>query len=162
MKFPLYRGSRLGHRLLGALLLISPAVLAQSEATSPASGTETEIAGKIDRLTKSLEQTQVELAQSRTEIQQLRSALQEVLVRMNAIAPAPANAAAVNRADADAAAHQESPPPSAQEDSHAKSAQISQDDWDILNERVDEQRQVKVESASRYRLKLSGLVLFNA
>ncbi len=32
----------------------------------------------------------------------------------------------------------------------------------MLNARVDEQRQTKVESASRYRLKLSGLALFNA
>jgi hypothetical protein len=156
MKFPLYRGSRLGHRLLGALLLISPAVLAQSEATSPASGTETEIAGKIDQLTKSLEQTQVELAQSRTEIQQLRSALQELLTRMNALSQASPNAQ-------DRAAAETMPPPQQpSEESHSGAAQISQDDWDVLNARVDEQRQTKVESASRYRLKLSGIALFNA
>src|ERR1700681_3532026 len=156
MKFPLYRGSRLGPRLLGALLLISPAVLAQSEATSAAPGTETEIVGKIDQLTKSLEQTQVELAQSRTEIQQLRSTLQELLTRMNALSQASPNAQ-------DRAAAETVPPPQQpSEESHSGAAQISQDDWDVLNARVDEQRQTKVESASRYRLKLSGIALFNA
>jgi len=48
------------------------------------------------------------------------------------------------------------------DESKAAPAQISQDDWDILNARVDEQRQVKVESMSRYRVKLSGLALFTA
>jgi hypothetical protein len=48
------------------------------------------------------------------------------------------------------------------EESKSAPAQVTQDDWDILNERVDEQRQVKVESMSRYRLKLSGLALFTA
>src|ERR1700719_1975166 len=43
-----------------------------------------------------------------------------------------------------------------------KAAQISQDDWDLLNARVEEQRQTKVESGSKFRLKLSGIALFNA
>src|SRR5258707_9050293 len=44
----------------------------------------------------------------------------------------------------------------------AQAAQISQDDWDLLNARVEEQRQTKVESGSKFRLKLSGIALFNA
>src|SRR5258707_11703132 len=40
-------------------------------------------------------------------------------------------------------------------------AQISQDEWDLLNARVEEQRQTKVESGSKFRLKLSGIALFN-
>src|SRR5258707_6235017 len=43
-----------------------------------------------------------------------------------------------------------------------QAAQISQDDWDLLNARVEEQRQTKVESGSKFRLKLSGIALFNA
>jgi len=35
------------------------------------------------------------------------------------------------------------------------------DDLQLLSEKVDEQYQTKVESASKYRLKLSGMVLFN-
>ena len=44
----------------------------------------------------------------------------------------------------------------------ARAAQITQDDWDMLNARVEEQRQTKVESSSKFRLKLSGIALFNA
>src|SRR5260370_15817585 len=44
----------------------------------------------------------------------------------------------------------------------ATASQISQDDWDVLNARVDEQRQTKVESGAKFRLKLSGIALFNA
>jgi hypothetical protein len=160
MRSPLYRASRVCHRLLGAVLLVSPAAFAQSESAPVTPGTQPEIASKIDRLTKSLEQTQVELAQSRTEIQELRAALQEVLTRMNAIAPGPSSAE--NRSAGDVAAPQANAPQQQSEESHSGPAQVSQDDWDILNARVDEQRQTKVESGSRFRLKLSGMALFNA
>ena len=50
--------------------------------------------------------------------------------------------------------------PGAQENPSA--AQISQEDWDLLNGKVEEQRQTKVESGSKFRLRLSGLALFNA
>jgi hypothetical protein len=124
-------------------------------------------------LTRSLNQTQVELAQSRTEIQELRAALKQVLEKMDGNSAAGAaggnglvagtsvqqgehvsatGSAAVTTQQAQTSADLSKPAP----------AQISQDDWDILNERVDEQRQVKVESMSRYRVKLSGLALFTA
>src|SRR5256885_4834733 len=41
-----------------------------------------ELNGKIEVLTRSLQQTQTELARSRTEIEQLRAMLEEVLKRM--------------------------------------------------------------------------------
>jgi hypothetical protein len=122
-----------------------------------------ELAGKIDRLTKSLEQTQVELAESRTEIQQLRTTLQQVLDRINAAPPAAVSASAQNSytpAPSDTSTITAAQTKS--DDSHAAPAKISQDDWDVLNARVDEQRQTKVESGSRFRLKLSGLALFTA
>src|SRR5438445_12308298 len=45
-----------------------------------------ELNGKIETLTRSLEQTQTELARSRAEIEQLRATLGEVLQRMDACA----------------------------------------------------------------------------
>src|ERR1700737_95913 len=45
-----------------------------------------ELNGKIELLTRSLEQTQTELARSRSEIEQLRAMLGEVLKRMDALA----------------------------------------------------------------------------
>lgn len=159
MKSSFYRGPGIGHRLLAVMLLVSPAAHAQSESV-PTTSASPEIALKIDRLTVSLERTQAELAQSRTEIQQLRAALQDVLARMNAMMPAKNNTE--KPATGDLAAAQATPPQQPSEESPSGTAQMSQDDWDILNARVDEQRQTKVESASKFRLKLSGMALFNA
>jgi hypothetical protein len=148
-----YGGLRFLERFLLTFLLFSAVARAQSSA--PAPDTQPELAAKIDQLTKSLEQTQVQLAESRTEIQQLRSMLQDVLNRMNNLPPGSAAGGTVAAQTA---------PPAGQtnpDETHAP-AQISQDDWDMLNARVDEQRQTKVESASKFRLKLSGLLLFNA
>jgi hypothetical protein len=160
MKSPFYRGIPHGRGLLCVLLLASPATFAQSQSAPVTPGEQPEIVSKIDRLTKSLEQTQVELAESRTEIQQLRATLQELLTRMNAIAPRSAEAAALSGSDT--GTPQDSSAQSQAEEAHGKPAQISQDDWDILNARIEEQRQTKVESGSKYRLKLSGIALFNA
>lgn len=143
----------LGHRLLCAGLLLSTAAYAQSTPPPPpAKADDSDLNAKIDLLTKSLQQTQVDLAQSRTEIQQLRAALEEALKRMDQVA-GPATPATGQNAAAN---------PSQTSSQEARPAQISQDDWEILNARLEEQRQTKVESASKYRLKLSGIVLFNA
>ena len=150
----LHRSLRVCNHLPLALLLAGSVARAQSGPASSAPDVRTELAGKIEQLTKSLEQTQVELAQSRTEIQQLRATLQEVLDRMNNLAVAPAAAPAPKAAGIAL--------PQTKSEEIRPAAQISQDDWDILNARVDEQRQTKVESSSRFRLKLSGIALFNA
>ncbi|MGC1907112.1 MAG: hypothetical protein WA715_25035 [Candidatus Acidiferrum sp.] len=144
-----------------ASLFLCPALLAQSPSSTAGAQDTTQISERIDQLTRSLEQTQVELAQSRTEIQELRVALKEVLNRMNAGQNASSGANAQPPAASATAASPNGEQPTAVE-SHSSQAQITQDDWDILNERVEEQRQTKVESFSRYRLKLSGLALFTA
>jgi len=155
--------------LLFCLFLGVTYVAQAQSAAVPASGgssqsdVQPELAGKIERLTKSLEQTQVELAESRAEIQQLRATLQEVLDRMNAATPSGTAASAQTSfvpAPSDSSASTIAQ--SKADESHAAPAKISQDDWYVLNARVDEQRQTKVESGSRFRLKLSGLALFNA
>ena len=159
MKSLSYNDFRASLRLLWALLLASTAAHAQSAAVPANSDSRPEWAGKIELLTKSLEQTQVELAESRTEIQQLRATLQEVLKRLDDVALHPSSTTA---SEGTAVPGAQASAPSARPDEGHAPAQISQDDWDILNARVDEQRQTKVESASKYRLKLSGLALFNA
>lgn len=142
-------GSR-GRCVLVASLLLGSGMFAQN-APPAAPAPPSDLNSKIELLTRSLQQTQTELARSRTEIEQLRTTLEQVLKRMDsgaamsAAAPsANATAAGVNPQEA------------------TKAAQISQDDWDLLNARVEEQRQTKVESGSKFRLKLSGLALFNA
>ena len=111
---------------------------------------------KIETLTHSLQQTQEQLAQSRTEIEQLRATLQEVLKRMD-------NVAAVLSPQGTPGAPGPTAPAAAQvkPEEAPRVAQVSQDDWDLLNARVTEQHQTKVESGSKFRLKLSGLALLN-
>jgi hypothetical protein len=165
MKSLRHHGLQVGPSLLLVTLLAGPATRAQS---SPASQSDSnpELAGKIDQLTRSLDQTKVELAESRTEIQQLRATLQEVLARMNAATAASPGATASGATSAFMSATPTTAPDESSSNvinaQSAPPAKISQDDWDILNARVDEQRQTKVESTSRYRLKLSGIALFNA
>jgi len=113
-----------------------------------------ELNGKIETLTRSLEQTQTELARSRSEIEQLRAMLGEVLKRMDS-----AQAAVVPQGNKLSASAPGAVTPS--QDTAPPAAQISQDDWDLLNARVEEQRQTKVESGSKFRLRLSGLALLN-
>jgi len=123
----------------------------QASATPP---NGQELNGKIELLTRSLEQTQTELARSRSEIEQLRAMLGEVLKRMDGAAAAvPAQGLGAGTAVAPGATGPEGTQPA---------AQISHDDWDLLNARVEEQRQTKVESGSKFRLRLSGIALFNA
>jgi hypothetical protein len=155
MKPPIRRSLPACGSLLLVLLLVSGVTFAQSNQAANSSDAHQELAGKIEQLTRSLEQTQIELAQSRTEIQQLRTTLQDVLDRMNSLSAGPKVVAP--GADLSSAAPAQPGP----DDTRAV-ARISQDDWDVLNARVDEQRQTKVESTSRFRLKLSGLALFNA
>jgi hypothetical protein len=158
MMSPVHCAARARHRLLWVWLLAAPLAYGQSAPAPSTPDTRPEFAQKIDQLSKSLEQTQVELAQSRTEIQQLRATLQELLRRMDTVAPATPGAATP---DAVTANPQVGADQTVSSDTQG-AAHISQDDWDLLNAKVEEQRQTKVESGSKFRLKLSGMALFNA
>ena len=109
---------------------------------------QADLGAKIEVLTRSIEQMQSELAQSRVEIQQLRDMITQIL-RTRASPPG------ANAVEEHAAPEQQTPVPA------APPARIAEDDWQILNARVEEHEQVKVESASKYRLKLSGIALLN-
>src|SRR5258707_13946616 len=141
-----------GHGLLLVSLLLGAGTFAQNAPPAAVENPQ-ELNGKIELLTRTLQQTQTELARSRTDIEQLRATLEQVLKRMDAVATG-MSATGGTAANAKAAPVQQEEAP--------RAAQISQDDWDLLNARVEEQRQTKVESGSKFRLRLSGLALFNA
>jgi len=148
-----YASFHIGRRLMLAGLVAAGALCAQTTPTPPQQGNPPELSAKIELLTQSLQRTQAELAESRTQIQQLRLALEEMLKRMDTFAatmPTTNNAAPIE------------PNTPQTKSEEGRTALISQDDWDMLNARVEEQRQTKVESGSKFRLKLSGIALFNA
>jgi len=66
--------------------------LAQNGQTGAAPPNSQELNGKIELLTRSLEQTQTELARSRSEIEQLRAMLGEVGLRRHCLRKRPARA----------------------------------------------------------------------
>ena len=141
-----------------SLCLVAFAVLpacAQGPPSQPPTESQAElganIEAKIDALTHSVEQMQSQLQQSQAEIQQLREMLGEVL---RAQGPASVAAAAAGE-PASAPANPQAPAAS------SPLAQISEDDWQVMNARLEEHEQVKVASSSKYRLTISGIALFN-
>ena len=150
MRAIIERQLRLFAPLLCVLAFAGSIVRAQEiTGQSPAEG-QTALGAKIEVLTHSIEMMQSELEQSRAEIQQLREMLTEVLRTQG-------NHPAANAVDERAVVGQQPQSPV----TNAPPAHIAEDDWQILNARVEEHEQVKVESASKYRVKLSGIALFN-
>jgi hypothetical protein len=92
------------------------------------------------QLGQELKKTQAELAESKKEIEELRRSLHELRQRVDGQSP------------------QIAPPPNAAEPTVAAADQ----DVGFLAAKVSELHQDKVESASRYPVKLSGLILFNS
>lgn len=128
----------------------------QSSSSQTASPGQTDLDARIRVLTDSLDQTRAELSESRQEIRELRAMLEQVMQKIGE-QPVASNGAISS---------QPTPPStnaiSAQKPSEQESAQISPDDWQIVNARLEEQEQDKVESNLKYRVKLSGMVLLNA
>jgi hypothetical protein len=145
-------------RAVWLALVISVPVCAQTASTPPAQSGQADLNGKIDALTESLEQTRTELSESREEIRQLRAALEQVIQKVGPLS-VPATSAET-RAEAPVGKSEENSQQAATGDH--KAAQISQDDWQVANARLEEQAQDKVESSLKYRLRLSGIVLFTA
>jgi outer membrane murein-binding lipoprotein Lpp len=155
---------RLAGCFVAVLLAGAISTPAQSINSTGNPGSATDLNVKIDKLTQSLEQTRTELDESRTEIRELRSMLEQVLQKENAHEASASTPSAPPESGAPAGAPVASGAPSAGPSAltSASPAQISQEDWQILNTRVNELQQDKVESASKYRVKLSGMVLATA
>jgi len=131
---------------------------AQSPSAPLSPATQAALDVKIQVLSQSLERTRVELSESRSEIRELRAMLEQVLQKMGEPAPPTLGVAAGREQRAE-----ESPgiPQERKPNDEQKLARVTEDDWQIVNARLEELQQDKVESISKYRLKLSGIVLFN-
>jgi len=97
-------------------------------------------AQELARVSRELQETRSELADSRRQIEELRQGLEELRNQVQAKAPAP------NETPATA----------------APSVATADQDVSFLASKVTELHQDKVESLSKYPVKLSGLVLFNS
>jgi hypothetical protein len=109
-------------------------------------------------LQQELKLTRSQLQQAMEEIRALRQDMQELRSEVRARGAAPASASAAAPAEYAAQAAQY-PTPSPAE---PVTVEAADKDPSFLASKIAELHQVKVESGSRYQLKLSGLVLMNA
>ncbi len=133
--------------------------------TSGANNGVRELQDQVRELRAMVQEMRADNAQSRAEMQQLRQDLQATRALLER--PADQNTApvperpALNRAP-DAVT---SNPPVAQaaiSDSMEERVQKLEDTTSLIGSKIDEQYQTKVETASKYRARLHGIVLMNA
>lgn len=138
-------------------LLSAPLLLAQSEnaaskntGESDSNSSVGELQAEIRELKQMVLQLQEQTAASREEIQRLRIGIEA------ASSQKPQN----QGSDLMSAQHQDS---STDQTDSALESRVSriEDDEQLLTGKVDEQYQTKLESASKYRVRFSGIALFN-
>jgi hypothetical protein len=130
-----------------ALLALSPAVVAQESSDTKASLGSNNRA--VKQLQEQLKDTQQRLSESEQKLRELSSVVENLQREMATIKgePTPATSGKV-----------ESRHPGTQANRDAK---ITDDEWQLLTAKVEEHQQTKVESVSKFRLKLSGIFLLN-
>ena len=146
-------------RLRGLILLVvglSFALPVRAQSALQGSASSAELKAQVDELRSTLSDTRAELQRSHQEVSELRRRLEELEARLGAFGsqPAPQAGPAYPTLQDALKAQQANPPAGGTEASHERQ--------DTLAARIEEQNQTKVESASRYQVKLSGLVLMNA
>lgn len=153
---------------LAAIAILGAAVAgAQEPAASPPQAKAlgdslSELQAQVRELSAMLRDVRDDAARSRQEIQELRRELAatrtQVIPAGHVAATIPQPSAASARA-APASVTQVTSP--SQEGTDARLAKV-EEDQQLLAAKVDEQYQTKVESASKYKVRLSGIVLLNA
>jgi hypothetical protein len=148
--------------MLAGLLLWSGVIAAQD----PTGPTETSSAASLNdsvrELRQQLRELQAAVIEIRSEAQQYRAETTELRRELQAVRtasgvgnPAASELAAGTSAYGSATEAQRT---EAQEDQHAATLE---EEYQLLSGKIDEQYQTKVESASKYRMRLSGIVLLN-
>jgi hypothetical protein len=132
-----------------AVIVFYCSALALGQDAQPAPTSEQELA----RVSRELQQTQAELKESRRQIEELRQGLEALRsqVQANSTTAAPTEAASVQPAAQPA---QPNPP--------EPTVSAADQDASFLSAKVAELHQDKVESKSKYPVRISGLILFNA
>jgi Skp family chaperone for outer membrane proteins len=117
-----------------------------------------ELQDQVRQLQALVEEMRAENAQSRTEMHQLRQDLQatRTLLEQPAAAKGSEMAAAQTAPESNAVAAVESATPLEQR------VQKLEESTSLIGSKIDEQYQTKVETASKYRARLHGIILMNA
>ncbi|MGA9303825.1 MAG: hypothetical protein WBW31_00335 [Candidatus Sulfotelmatobacter sp.] len=154
-----------------ALVLLSANSLAQQASTAtqsqPADNSLRELDSQVRELRTVIEQMRTENAQSRAEMQELRQELQDTRKLLAPLAAA-ANAGPAASVPAKSAAADSQNPSDAAATTDLGTADLGsrvqklEESTQLLGSKINEQYQTKVETAAKYRARLSGIVLMNA
>lgn len=157
----------IGKPAIVGMLLLGGSVAAWTQAASPVSSPSQndamaaaiqQLQQQVQELRQAVSDVRAEAAQYRAETTELRRELQAMHTQSEppsvAAAPAP-NTAGPNEAVA------ETPPPTQRPTSTEQRLASLEESLGLLGSKVDDQYQTKVESASKYRVRLSGIVLMN-
>ena len=155
-----------------AFVLLSVGSQAQETAPAPAAppadASVRELDSQVRELRAMVEEMRAENAQSRAEMRELRQELQDTRKLLAPITAATGNSAP--RPEAGSAESTSAISPSAAQTLAATTTpsdlgsriQKLEESTQLLGSKVDEQYQTKVETAAKYRARLSGIVLMNA
>ena len=158
---------------IASFVLFSTVAAAQagSGAASQEGASVRELDSQVRELRAMMEEMRAENAQSRIEMRELREELQDTRKLLAPLAasmshPAPTSEPAVSVANPTSTSSSTPEVPAASGTSTTASLgdriQKLEESTQLLGSKIDEQYQTKVESAAKYRVRLSGIVLMNA
>jgi len=155
-----------GLGIVGMFLLAGSISAWAQAASSAASSTQSDaMAAAIQELQQQVRELRQAVAEVRSEAAQYRAETAELRQELQAIhaQAGPPGAAAPNpyvEAAPESVAVTQPPRPASQNSVEQRVASL-EESLGLLNSKVDDQYQTKVESASKYRVRLSGIVLMN-
>jgi hypothetical protein len=160
------RFSAFGTRTLVLLVLSASVPLAAQSSAPEVSGPDPSLAETVKQLQQEVRELRSVVADLRSESEHYRAETRELREELHTVmADRPHSPATVN-AQAAAAGTTTSPdvsPDSGGETKNADAARLAklEEEYDLLTGKIDDQYQTKVESRSKYKIRLSGLVLLN-
>jgi hypothetical protein len=150
--------------MLAGLLLWTALSAAQEPAGAKETSSAASLNDSVRELRQQIRELQAAVTEIRSEAQQyraetteLRKELQAVRSVGGAVSPPTAELATGTTAYGPSA----EPPGDDRDDQKMRHAATMDEEYQLLSGKVDEQYQTKIESASKYRMRLSGIVLLN-
>ncbi|HUM04750.1 MAG TPA: hypothetical protein VLT90_04775 [Terriglobales bacterium] len=151
------RASYLGFRSAMLAGLLIAAVVSEGQEPAPAS--EPSLAESVKELREQIRELRAAVAEVRAEAQQYRAEAAELRKELAAVRTVPGAQGTIEAASAVAenSAAAGTPTTAPERDRIA----ALEEEYELLAGKVDDQYQTKLESASKYRVRLSGIVLLN-
>ncbi|HVH86205.1 MAG TPA: hypothetical protein VM912_05735 [Terriglobales bacterium] len=142
-----------------AILILLLASGVNGQQTSVSNSSESQLVQAVQQLQKEVARLQDSVHQLRSESERYRAETQELERRLQAVSESkPLTAAASNEGTTPTSTepdHQQAP-----DSASARLAKL-EDEYSLLTGKVDDQYQTKIESGSRYRVRLSALLMLN-